>query len=79
MPKICEMKGVRGGDTGFPVELVHEGDRLAIRAVNEGGFACTDLDILDLIDWLHRICPEGVNVDAVARALSVLAARSSSS
>jgi hypothetical protein len=74
----CEIAGVGGGDSGFPVQLVRENGRLAVRAINEGGFACTDIDLLDLVDWLHRLCPQGVNADAVTSALSVLAARSCS-
>jgi hypothetical protein len=74
---ICDLKNVRGGDTGFPVQLVKEEDteRIVLRAINEGGFACTDIDLFDLIDWLHRMAPEGVDVDAIARALSLLATR----
>lgn len=68
---ICDLDGIRGGDTGFPVQLVREDGRLAVRAINEGGFSCTDVDLLDLVEWLHRLCPHGVNIDAVTSALSV--------
>lgn len=51
---LCEMKGVRGGEEGFPVELWRDEDsrRLVVRAVNEGGFACVDIDLADLLNWL---------------------------
>ncbi len=66
---ICD--GVRGGDTGYPVTIVcdDETNRLMLRAINEGGFACTDIDLLDFIEWLHRLAPNGVNVDEITRNL----------
>lgn len=47
------MIGVRGGDDGFPVQLVRDEDtgRLVVRGVNEGGFACVDIDLADLFAW----------------------------
>jgi hypothetical protein len=54
MPKLCDMTGVRGGDEGFPVQLWRDDEtgRLTIRAINEGGFACVDIDLSDLTNWL---------------------------
>jgi hypothetical protein len=54
MPKLCDMEGVRGGEPGFDVEL-HRDDktsRIIVRGFNEGGFACVDIDLLDLLTWL---------------------------
>lgn len=51
MPKICDLSGVRGGDTGFPVQLYRDDDsnRIVVRGTNEGGFACVDIDLGDLL------------------------------
>jgi hypothetical protein len=75
--KICDMEGVRGGDSGFSVQLCCEEDtnRLVVRAINEGGFACTDVDLFDLVAWLRRLAPGAVDVDAVTRALGERANR----
>jgi hypothetical protein len=72
MPKICDLKGVRGGDTDFPVQLwvEEETDRLVIRGINEGGFSCVDIDLLDLIRWIFEIVPEAGNYDTVKRTLA---------
>ena len=55
MPKICEMKGVRQYGNSDPVELWRddESGRLVIKAFNEGGYSCTDVDLWDLINWLQ--------------------------
>ena len=78
---ICKMEGVRGSDRGFPVQLVRTEDsgRLAIRGINEGGFSCVDVDLIDLLEWLRRMEPRGVDVDAITRALATVAAQSRSS
>lgn len=53
--KICDMNGVRGGEPEFPVELHRDGNgRLTVRAINEGGFNCTDIDLYDLLGWLSE-------------------------
>ena len=72
---ICEMPRIRGGDTGFPVSLVCDADskRLMLRGINEGGYACVDIDLFDVLAWLHDIAPMGVNVDDVTGALTVFA------
>ncbi len=52
---LAVMDGVREyGSTGFPVELRRddENGRLVVRAINEGGFSSTDVDLLDLLEWL---------------------------
>jgi hypothetical protein len=42
------------GSGGEPVEQWRRADgRLVIRAFNEGGFSCTDVDLFDLVDWLR--------------------------
>lgn len=48
-----ELQNVRGGEEGFPVQVCmsEETGRLAIRAFNEGGFACVDIDLRDLAAW----------------------------
>jgi hypothetical protein len=75
---ICNLDTVRGGesDIGFPVQLVLDGESrsVMVRAINEGGYACTDVDLIDLTSWLHKIAPNGVNIDAVTSAVTALAA-----
>lgn len=74
---ICDIPDIRGGDSGFPVRLVQADDgRLVIRGINEGGFSCVDLDLLDLIEWLGSLQPGVIDVDRVARAAAVFATRS---
>lgn len=53
MPKICEMANVREISEGYPVELWRndESGRLVVRAVNEDGNNCTEVDLWDLIQW----------------------------
>jgi hypothetical protein len=55
MPKLCEMRGVRGGEEGFPVELWQDDDtgRLAVRAYNEAGYNSAEIDFDDLCRWLN--------------------------
>jgi hypothetical protein len=52
------MDGVREHGEGFPVELddggAEEEPRPIIRAFNEGGHNSTEIDLLDLLTWLHR-------------------------
>ena len=66
MPLLCEMEGVRGGDTGFPVQLYRDEEtgRLVIRGINEGGFACVDIDLRDLARWF------GLDPDAIEFAVT---------
>lgn len=71
MPMIAEMEEVGGGDTGFSVQLYRDDDtgRLVVRAINEDGYACTDIDLLDLLGWLSRLNLDGLSDDAVPRSL----------
>jgi hypothetical protein len=71
---ICEIPSIRGGE--FPIRLVCDADskRLMLRGINEGGFSCVDIDLLDIVDWLHSIAPSAVNFDELARAATVFAA-----
>lgn len=65
-----ELENVRGGDEGFPMRLCsdEETGRLVIRRVNEGGFACIDIDFDDLVDWISRFSPEPIDATAIAAA-----------
>lgn len=69
---ICVMNGVRGGELGFPVSVCKDKDtgRLMIRGVNEGGFACVDIDLLDLVEWLTRVTEGRINAAAVNAAVA---------
>jgi hypothetical protein len=53
MGKLLELKNVRGGEEGFPVELWTDDDsgRLVIRAYSEAGYNATDIDFDDLCRW----------------------------
>jgi hypothetical protein len=55
MPKICEIIGVREHVERSPVELWRNDKtgRLVVVALNEGGCSGTEVDLLDLIDWLQ--------------------------
>jgi hypothetical protein len=48
---ICDLPGVRSVENEFPVSLCRDEEtgRIVIRAVNEGGYACTEVDLLDLL------------------------------
>ena len=69
MPKICDLPSVRGGETEFPISLYRdeESGRVVIRGVNEGGFACVDIDLGDLAECL------GWEIDANELAATVAA------
>ncbi len=41
-----------------PVIIAEIKGRLVIRAFNEGGYNCTDVDLLDVIDWVKQNKPE---------------------
>ena len=51
---ICDLGGVRGGDEPFPVQLIEDvsTETWYIRAFNEAGFACIDIDFADLVRWI---------------------------
>lgn len=52
--KLADMAGVRGGDCYYPVQLCRDDEtgRFIVRRVQEGGFACVDIDLADLWCWL---------------------------
>lgn len=66
------LEGVRGGDSEFPVSICHDedSDRLVVRAINEGGFSCTDVDLLDFLTYLATRVPGSVDVDAIAASFA---------
>ena len=43
---------IRDNDEG--VVLVVKNDRWVIRAYNEGGHQCTEVDLLDVVDWFSN-------------------------
>jgi len=51
---------IRGGDDSEidPVEIINKDNRFFIRAYNEGGLNFTDVDLLDVIQWVLKNCPE---------------------
>lgn len=55
MPKLCEMDGVRGGETGFAVELWRDDDtgRLTVVGYNQAGYDGVGIDLWDLVGWLR--------------------------
>jgi len=69
---ICDMEGVSGSDNGFPVQLVLDckDGQFFVRGINEGGFACVDINLEELLAWLGKMCPEGIRNDAVISSLS---------
>lgn len=47
------MEGVREHAEEYPVSLrVTEKGRIGIYAMNEGGYNCTVVDLLDLLEWV---------------------------
>jgi hypothetical protein len=62
MNEICiNMTGVTGGDYG-DVLLVQVGAYFTVRAFNQGGYDCTDIDLRQLIAWLRVNRPELLEV-----------------
>ncbi|MEQ1867141.1 MAG: hypothetical protein ABL996_21065 [Micropepsaceae bacterium] len=74
MPKIMDLSDVRGGESalGFPVQIHADDDtgRLQIRGVNEGGFACVDIDLMDLLTSLAKLAPGSVDGGAIEFAIT---------
>lgn len=69
--KIADLGGVREYCEGEPVEIWSVGGRLVVRAYNEARFRGTDVDLLDLIEWLsHRGGMLGVDIDGIRSKLS---------
>ena len=65
------MKGVREYGEGMPVRLAQTmglyvakgaprdgAGRIVIVAYNEGGYSCTEVDLLDVIAWVKQNRPE---------------------
>jgi len=40
------------------VIVTEHGDRLVVKSYNEGGYNCTEVDLLDIIDWVKANMPE---------------------
>lgn len=64
------MEGVRDLE-GFPVSLERDEKTglITVVAINEGGFACTGVVLVDLLSWL------GIDDAAMAAALALADAR----
>jgi membrane protease subunit (stomatin/prohibitin family) len=43
-----------------PVKIIENKDnhRLVIRAYNEGGYNCTTVDLIDVIEWVKKHRPD---------------------
>jgi hypothetical protein len=61
------MGGVRGGDEGFPVELWDDQGRIILRGINEGGFACVDIDLGDVVEWIGIATNESLRASIAAK------------
>lgn len=59
------LKSVRASESDHPVQVCEDEvtGRLVIRGVNEGGFACVDIDLRDVASWL------GVDPDPLELAI----------
>jgi hypothetical protein len=57
---ICLMEGVRDHCEGYTPELYKDetSQRLVIRAFNEAYYNVTEVDLLDLIEWLKKNRPD---------------------
>ncbi len=57
---MTDAKGVREYAEGLTVQIgTPEGeDRLVVHAMNDGGYNCTDVDLLDLLAYVRREMPE---------------------
>lgn len=52
--KITTLPDVREWNDGMPVELwINRSGRLVLRSYNEDGHNSTEVDVLDLLDWLE--------------------------
>ena len=52
------MQGVREYTEEYPVELIRTDlGRVVIQALNEGGYNITQVDLVDLLDWIKRNAP----------------------
>ena len=39
------------------VIVTEHGDRLVVKSYNEGGYHCTEVDLLDVIEWVKENMP----------------------
>lgn len=70
--KVCEMVHVRGGDDGATWLWLSD-NRFVVRAYNQCGHDCVDIDLLDLLHWLRKISPANViNPEEVINAVAIL-------
>lgn len=54
-----KMDGVSEYAEGYDVELLlNDEGILVIRALNEGGYNCTEVDLIQLINWLKQEHPD---------------------
>lgn len=69
------MEGVREYNEELPVELWRVNGRLVVRALNEGGNNGTEVDLLDLVEWLRTELTgyEGLLIEA-AEEIEILEA-----
>ena len=51
------MKGVKEYAENMDVELQYVGGRYVIYAQNEAGHNCTMVDLLDVLEWVHKTLP----------------------
>lgn len=58
--KISDMQGVREHTERAIVELHRSNERLVVRAFNECGNNYTDVDLLDILDWVNNLSPSSV-------------------
>ena len=66
MGKRFEIPEIRSEDIDVPVQvwLCDNTGRYYLRCINEGGFACVDLDLEDLAKWFG--CDPGKIISAVS-------------
>jgi hypothetical protein len=57
MDKV-KMEGVREYAESYVPELIQCEGRYRVRAINEGGHNCTEIDLADLLTWLWRHRPQ---------------------
>lgn len=56
--KPTPMETVREYSGQMSVELGEEKERMVVTAYNEGGFNFTNVDLLDLLEWLSANRPD---------------------
>ncbi|TNC07340.1 hypothetical protein FF100_32605 [Methylobacterium terricola] len=69
--KAITLHGVRGGEDGYPVQLCRDEDtgRFVVRAINEGGFSCVDVDFFDLLERVGKLTLGAIDARAINRTL----------